>query len=159
MSHADPPAGFVPAAEACERLGISDRTLRRRVAAGTIEGEYLPRPQGSVLYVKLPDDVAPQAASETAPPSTPPADQEGSRTADTRLLDQLADLIERNTALHDRIAALEREAGQAVSDATHAHDAARIERERRLTAEALAEERRQELERLRARRWYDPRTW
>lgn len=63
----DPPDGFVPSSVACELLGISDRTLRRRVQAGAIEGEYIPRPQGSVLYVRLPEDAAPHAAPDTAP--------------------------------------------------------------------------------------------
>lgn len=63
----DPPEGYVKSEEACRVLGISDRTLRRRVQAGTVEGEYIPRPQGSILYVKLPADAAAQAAGDTAP--------------------------------------------------------------------------------------------
>jgi hypothetical protein len=58
---APPPDGYVTAADACRVLGISDRTLRRRVQAGEIDGEYVARPQGSVLYVRLP-----QAAQEAA---------------------------------------------------------------------------------------------
>jgi hypothetical protein len=58
---APPPDGYISAADACRVLGISDRTLRRRVQAGEIDGEYVARPQGSVLYVRLP-----QAATEAA---------------------------------------------------------------------------------------------
>jgi len=61
---AEPPEGYVSSADACAALGISDRTLRRRVQAGTIAGEYVARPQGTILYVKLPDGLAaPQAAA------------------------------------------------------------------------------------------------
>lgn len=133
-------------AEACRRLGIADRTLRRRVADGKIEGEYLPRPQGSVLYVKLPPE---QTAEDAAPPSTPPADQDspphGEDAAEAASL--VKELLERNTVQAERIAALERENGRLESDAIHAREAARIERERRQEAEA-------EVERLNARRWW-----
>lgn len=64
----DPPEGYVSAADACRLLRISDRTLRRRVQAGTIDGEYVARPQGSILYVRPPAGVA---AEQAAPDGEP----------------------------------------------------------------------------------------
>lgn len=71
----EPPDGYVSAATACARLRISDRTLRRRVAAGHLEGEYLSRPQGSVLVVKLPsgsEDGTTELPTGGAPGGTSP---------------------------------------------------------------------------------------
>jgi hypothetical protein len=59
----DPPTGYISSADACRRLSISDRTLRRRVQAGSIAGEYIARPQGTILYVKLPEAVAAEQAA------------------------------------------------------------------------------------------------
>jgi hypothetical protein len=82
MQHDGPPDGYVTTADACKRLGISDRTLRRRVQAGTIEGEYVARPQGSVLYVKLPAEAATQAAHTTDAASASEGEQVASETAE-----------------------------------------------------------------------------
>lgn len=69
---AEPPEGYISSADACKALGISDRTLRRRVQAGTIAGEYIARPQGSVLYIKPPEGyTADEAAPDTAPDGVP----------------------------------------------------------------------------------------
>ena len=63
----EPPEGYVSSADACKALGISPRTLTRRVRAGEIAGEYIPRPQGTILYVKLPEGyAAPEAAGDGA---------------------------------------------------------------------------------------------
>lgn len=97
-SFSDPPEGFVQAAEACRLLGISDRTLRRRVQAGTVEGEYIPRPQGTVLYVKLPPELE-QAAGDAAQDAAPSSDasSEGPQAAQETRQDAaiVAALLER----------------------------------------------------------------
>jgi hypothetical protein len=134
--------GYVTSAEACARLGISDRTLRRRVQAGAIDGEYVARPQGSVLYVKLPpENTAAQTADtadaagvsesepegkDTAAGGTPPIEPLAATTA---LVETISSLVERNAALSDRVAALEREAGQLQGRAESAeHRAAELQR-------------------------------
>jgi len=64
---------FVPVAEAARRLGISTATVKRRIAAGTLEAEQLARPQGIEYRVRLPRDVpAPlsERSSSEDPPST-----------------------------------------------------------------------------------------
>jgi hypothetical protein len=183
-----PPDGYVTSADACTRLGISDRTLRRRVAAGTIEGEYLPRPQGTVLYVKLPEDTAMDTAMPTVS-RTPDAAARGNTAADpsvqrtpqtadaaiqtavpppaateppaltTSLLEMVKADRETIAAQAETIAELRERVGRA--EATIEGANARAEQyaidtmeqtERVVRAEA-------ELQRLRARRWYDPRTW
>ena len=62
---------FVPVAEAARRLGISTATVKRRIAAGTLEAEQLTRPQGIEYRVRLLRDVpAPlteRSDSEPAP--------------------------------------------------------------------------------------------
>lgn len=142
-----PPAGYVTSAEACRRLGISDRTLRRRVRAGTLDGEYVPRPQGSVLYVRLPTEGAQRdAAEQTAGVGGAASGQGdapvGADVADTAfaLVLELTAVRERADQLADRVAALEREAGRLEGRAA----AAEAERDR-LAAE---------LAQLRRRRWW-----
>jgi excisionase family DNA binding protein len=39
-------ADFITVAEAARRLGVSSTTVKRRIAAGTLEAEQLRRPQG-----------------------------------------------------------------------------------------------------------------
>jgi hypothetical protein len=138
----DPPEGFVTSAVACQHLGISDRTLRRRVQAGTIEGEYIPRPQGTVLYVRLPEGLA---AVEAALDGTVDAPTEAATSAggkDTALL--LAALLERldgkDAAL---LAATERAArAEAERDAARQAAAGLAERLSRVETERDAERRR-----------------
>jgi hypothetical protein len=187
-----PPDGYVTSAAACARLGISDRTLRRRVAAGTIEGEYLPRPQGTVLYVKLPEDTAMDTAMPTVS-RTPDAAARGNTAADsntwrepqmadaaiqaalpppaateppaltTRALDVLAEALadereERqrmaaeNAAIRERVGRAEERAERLMAEKEQWALDVLEQTERAVRAEA-------ELQRLRGRRWYDPRTW
>jgi hypothetical protein len=65
---------FVSVAEAARALGVSTATVKRRIAAGTLEAEQLQRPQGFEYRVRLTRDVpAPSAErsdSEPAPPLT-----------------------------------------------------------------------------------------
>lgn len=119
------PEGYVSAADACRVLGISDRTLRRRVQAGEIDGEYVARPQGSVLYVRLPQ-AAPEAASG------------GDHTALAALF--LEQMAAKDAAL---LAATER--------AARAEATAETLRERVTDLAQLAAERQAELEELRDR--------
>ena len=149
----DPPAGFIPSSEACERLGISDRTLRRRVQAGTIEGEYVPRPQGSVLYVRLPQDAAAEAALDAAqaadPGPTDPPDTAGHTAVVLAFLERLGAQEAALLAATERAvkAEVERDAARQAAQAAVRERADLAERLR------LAEER------LATRKWYDPRTW
>jgi hypothetical protein len=132
----DPPEGYVSSADACRALGISDRTLRRRVQAGTLAGEYVARPQGSVLYVKLPDG---HAAQQAAAGGTPPGDGEMQENAGenrenpTRQDAALAALfLERLDAAQTALLAATERAARAESErdaARQAAEAARAEAE------------------------------
>jgi len=53
-----PPDGYESLADAARRYGVSERTLRRRIEDGELDAERVTRPQGSVLFVKLPPDAA-----------------------------------------------------------------------------------------------------
>jgi transposase-like protein len=44
--------------EAARRLGISERTVRRRLHNGDLPGRQLATPQGFVWTVEMPDDVS-----------------------------------------------------------------------------------------------------
>ena len=44
--------------EAAQRLGVSEKTIRRRLGGGTLRGERVSRPQGYTWAVHLDDDVA-----------------------------------------------------------------------------------------------------
>jgi hypothetical protein len=65
---------FVSVAEAARRLGISTATVKRRIAAGTLEAEQLQRPQGFEYRVRLICDVpalsTERSDSESAAPLT-----------------------------------------------------------------------------------------
>lgn len=52
------PEGFVPMAVAVHRLRKSDRTIRRMIERGELEGEPIARPQGTVWYVRVPPEDA-----------------------------------------------------------------------------------------------------
>ena len=43
--------------EAAERLGVSEKTVRRRLSGGALRGERVSRPQGYTWAVHLDDDV------------------------------------------------------------------------------------------------------
>jgi transposase-like protein len=57
--------------EAARRLGISERTVRRRLHNGDLPGRQLATPQGFVWTVEMPDDV--------------PSDQTNGKAADGEL--------------------------------------------------------------------------
>ena len=58
---------FVPVAEAARVLGISTATVKRRIAAGTLEAEQLARPQGIEYRVRLGPDVPPPLSDVPGP--------------------------------------------------------------------------------------------
>jgi hypothetical protein len=151
-SFSEPPDGFVSSAEACRRLGISDRTLRRRVQAGAVEGEYVPRPQGSVLYVKLPPDTAPEAASDAADAAD--ASSEGQQAASATRQDAavLSALLERLDSKDAALLAATERAARAEAERDAARETA-ADLARRLT------DTERERDRLRTRRWWKPSTW
>jgi len=116
-----------------------------------VEGEYVPRPQGTVLYVKLPPDVV-EAAGDAAL-GTHASSEDAEAAPETRQdAAVVALLLERldakDTAL---LAATER----AVKAETALDAAQAAEKDLRARLEAAEAER----DRLRAKRWYDPRTW
>src|SRR6266536_3515514 len=85
------PDGFIPMSEAVRRLGKSDRTIRRLIERGELEGEKLNRPQGSVLFVKLPAEAAEDTASGGAAVSDQEQPSGGTQAAlIERLFDALA---------------------------------------------------------------------
>jgi hypothetical protein len=63
----DPPTThrFAPMAEAVRILGLSATTIRRKIDAGELEAERVPRPQGVAWLVKVPNDLPPPT---TEPP-------------------------------------------------------------------------------------------
>lgn len=124
--------------EAAPRLGVSVSTLKRRIIQWAkdgnpirlpdgrsveIDAEQVERPQGYVWQVRVNGDLPPLttdqiielngAHSEEPPPIR--ADlgtDQGNDQAATRALATIAGLVERNAALSDRVAALERVAGR-----------------------------------------------
>ena len=143
-----PPSGYVTSSDACRVLGISDRTLRRRVQAGAVDGEYVARPQGTVLYVKLPNGHAAQdTAIEAALDGAAASDQEDTPDGNHAALVAPTAPLEAYLALVADIRILERENG-----------ALRAERDAALQAATEAAGRgaelQAELDRLRARPWW-----
>ena len=109
---------FVPVAEAARRLGISTATVKRRIAAGTLEAEQLTRPQGIEYRVRLPRDVTPPL-SDVPPPLAERSASEAAPSTGT-----VQDL---SAAIMAAVAPLE--ARLAVQDATIAQQAQTIERQ------------------------------
>jgi len=112
---------FVPVAEAARRLGISTATVKRRIAAGTLEAEQLPRPQGIEYRVRLARDVPAPLSERSAsdePPSTGTA-QDVSGVVEAAV----APLAEANARQHETI---ERQAGE-VADLREQHGRLAVE--------------------------------
>jgi hypothetical protein len=64
-------ADFVSVAEAAGRLGVSTNTVKRRIAAGTLEAEQIQRPPGFEYRVRLARDVpAPPTERSDSEPIT-----------------------------------------------------------------------------------------
>ena len=53
----------VSIAEAAQRLGVSEKTIRRRLGGGALRGERISRPQGYTWAVHLDEDVDRRPAS------------------------------------------------------------------------------------------------
>ena len=54
----------VSIAEAAQRLGVSEKTIRRRLSGGALRGNRIGRPQGYVWAVQLDDEVDAQPHSK-----------------------------------------------------------------------------------------------
>lgn len=145
----DPPEGYVSSADACAALGISDRTLRRRVQAGTIAGEYVARPQGTILYVKLPEGVAASEAAGDAAPDGEAASEDPNAAEQAAILTALLERLDSKDAA--LLAATER-AARAETERDAAQQAAEAARSdvARLAAD---------LEALRSAPWYERLGW
>jgi hypothetical protein len=142
-----PPASafrWVSLPEAVRILGKAETTIRREIRAGTIIAEAEPREPGSsrIRYRVRIDDPPPSAVADALPESVhPPASAEpihhdpptSATDALTAALDTISGLVERTSIQGAEIAAL-------------SERAARAEAERDIL--------RAELERARARRWW-----
>jgi 5-methylcytosine-specific restriction endonuclease McrA len=146
----DPPSGYESLADAAKRYGVSGRTLRRRIEDGELEAERLKRPQGSILFVKIPPGAATLEAVDAAPSGAVISDQENDDAATLAAVTALDEAFRR---AEERAAALdernERQAGMMVEQA---------ERIGRLTAKldaatAGAAERRRQLDEARRPWW------
>jgi len=132
---------FVPVAEAARSLGISTATVKRRIAAGTLEAEQLARPQGIEYRVRLGRDVPPplsdvpgpfsERSPSEPPPLTPPlgvTSHELSAAITAAVAPLAARLIVQDATIAEQVAAireLERENGRLGAEA----DALRTARE------------------------------
>jgi excisionase family DNA binding protein len=82
--------------EAAKRLGVSVATIRRRIAAGELQGESDVRPQGTRWYVLLPTDQTDHdTAHETSHGTSHTAHQTESHAADDAPRDVSALMLER----------------------------------------------------------------
>lgn len=152
----EPPDGFESLADAARRRGVSERTLRRQIEAGIVPAEMFQRPQGSVWFVPLPEG----NTAETRPiPDAAVHDQESAKGGNEAAppdpavwLETWSGVVERvlddNKALAERIAELEREVGRLSWIEVTVAEQADEQRRRAERAEA-------ELERLKARSWWD----
>jgi hypothetical protein len=133
-----PPDGFVPMLEAVQRLGKSDRTIRRMIQRGELEGEPIARPQGTVWYVKLPSDLAAETAQDAAPGGEAASNQENEAPGTLAAVAALDAALRR---AEERAAALdERNERQAAIVVAQAERIGRVESERdQLRAELAAE--------------------
>ena len=117
---------FVPVAEAARRLGISTATVKRRIAAGTLEAEQLTRPQGIEYRVRLPRDV-PAPLSDVTPPLAERTASEGEPSTGTAqdlsaaIGVAVAPLVERlaiqDAMIADQRQTIERQAEQLIQSA------------------------------------------
>jgi hypothetical protein len=130
-----PPDGYVPMSVAVQRIGKSDRTIRRMIQRGELEGEPIARPQGTIWYVKLPPDLAAQTAVDAAPDDDAFPYQESESPGTLAAVTALDAALRR---AEERIAALdERNERQAAIVVEQAQRIGRLEAERN-AAEARA---------------------
>ncbi len=147
-----PPPGYESLADATRRYGVSERTLRRRIEDGELAAERVPRPQGDVLFVKLPDDAAGNMEPNPAPDGSASYGQEqmiGSAIVSVMapLLAELAESRRETAEVHEENASLREDRGrlQAEWEAASAR-AAELQAERDAA--------RAELEALRSAPWW-----
>lgn len=84
-------------------LGVSPNTVRRRVVAGSLRSERIPRPQGEMIRVYLdhvpgevPEQVPPDVVPEDAPNEVPPTFQ--TPVPDTARVEAMVSLIQTTIA-------------------------------------------------------------
>jgi excisionase family DNA binding protein len=135
---------WVSVEEAARRLGVSDATVRRRVRAGTLEGERLARPQGEVYRVResaLPPD-SQVAAADTLAEEAPTTDMTSLLRERLLAADNLISTeLETISRYVERIANLERDNGRLQSEVSHLTEQLAAERARADAAEARVRER------------------
>jgi chromosome segregation ATPase len=111
-------------AEAERILGAPESTIRRWIRQGRVTGEQVlrdpdnPRDTRLVWRVLVSDGSPAATSSESEQPPDMRQEPPEPATATTAALETIAGLVERNAVLSDRIAALEREAGQLEGRAT-----------------------------------------
>lgn len=137
--------------EAAIHFGTSESDIRRRIKRGEIQAESIARPGGTLLRVLID---APGATPDPEPPSEPARTPEPLQDAPAlrTALESIGSLVERNAALSDRVAELEREAGRLEGEVQARADALEWTQARLDQAQA-------ELERVRRKRWWNPKTW
>jgi hypothetical protein len=118
MTRVMPQYEWVSVHEAGRRLNKSVSTIRRMIEAGDLVGEREPMRGARDRYrvrfdapdASQPPEDAP--GSESPEASEAPDDAPEAPTALTAALETITSLVERNAVLSDRVAALEREAGE-----------------------------------------------
>jgi hypothetical protein len=168
----EPPDGFESLADAARRRGVSERTLRRQIEAGIVPAEMFQRPQGSVWFVPLPEtEAAETRRSDGSAANDSESAKGGEQAAESArfLIEVMSEHLKikdaRINALSDRIATLEREVGRlsgieevvkGQAETINAYGELRGEwSERANEQRRRAEAAEAELERLKARSWWD----
>jgi hypothetical protein len=99
----EPPAGYESLTDAATRRGVSVRTLTRQIEAGAAEAERIQRPQGTVLFVKIPGEAAPNAVPNPAPVGSAGNDQEQKIGGIEAAITAAVDPLERRLAFADQL--------------------------------------------------------
>lgn len=117
-------AETVTIAEAAERLGISQDTVRRRIHRGELQAQQSPTPQGFVWQVEVcgpaeapsppePERPAPVQEAASTPTAASAGDTSAGPPAEVRRLEQLVDVLQEELRRrNDELAARTREIGE-----------------------------------------------
>jgi excisionase family DNA binding protein len=100
-----PPGQRLPIAEAAAALGISEKTIRRRIKAGTLRAERVVTPQGHVWLVEVatPRVVTPGQPVQVSPDDRQLAMLDLTRTVANELTRSLSNRIEELTRENERL--------------------------------------------------------